>query len=81
MTITSSVWIIPKKLKIELPFIMRKNRLFRDGNILIPEKFLFAGENMIYILRDMLTLFEDEIKVKEIFAHIKCLEYDTEDVS
>ena len=79
-TITTSAWIIAKKIKIELPFIKRKNRMFRWDNILIPEKFLFSGENMLYIIRDMLVPFDEEIKFKDVISNIKCLDFDTNEV-
>lgn len=80
LTITTYAIIPSKKLEIDLPFLKRKNRLFRDENVLIPEKFLFSGENMIYILRDLLTPYTESIKFKQLVANIKLFEYETETI-
>ncbi len=80
LTITTYAYIPIKKLEIDLPFLKRKNRLFRDENALIPEKFCFSGENMIYILRDMLLPYAEEIRFKELVANIKLFEYETETI-
>lgn len=63
-------------MKIELPFLVRKNRVFRYNNVLIPEKFLFSGENMIYILRDIMKPYTEEIYFKTLVSHLKCFEFE-----
>jgi len=56
--------------------LVRKNRLFRDGEVLIPEKFLFSGENMIYVLRDIMCPYTEEIKFKDIVSNLKCFDFE-----
>lgn len=74
-TIQSYILLKNKKTALELPFLSKKNRKFYIENIIVPERFLFHGENVIYIF-ELILKNTQEINLKNIISQLKLFEIE-----
>lgn len=74
----NAYFLIPKKRKLlELPYISKKNRKFNvNEKIIIPEKFLKNGENVIYIFHQIISEIKNNITAELIIDGFLCFEMD-----
>lgn len=72
----SFITIEKNDISIELPWIKKKHRRFNFENIIILEEFLFPGENIIYILNEVLSNL-NKINFRNIIENLSY--FETED--
>jgi hypothetical protein len=64
-----------KKKVIEIPFLSKKDRKFYVDNLIIPEKWLFTGENAIYIINNILLMMKESITLENMIGYLKFFEF------
>jgi len=75
---SSFIKILKKDVQYELPFISKNNRNFQIDNMIIPEKFLLNGENIIYLFDLIFQTFDDKITVKKTIENLRLFDVKSE---
>jgi len=64
-------------MNFELPYIKKKNRIFRIENLIVLENFLLMGENSIYLINDILNQV-NTINFKAIIDNLALFDLEDE---